>query len=97
MLPPVLLIAVVTEGVLKKMGIAPSQQEIFNTLADSRMDAVTQTLLIFCIVVVAPFALYLLLRQLLDAHFEEVYPRYTVRSDLSFSVCLNVSVCLFRF
>jgi hypothetical protein len=56
MLPPVILTAWLTEWALRGLGLPPGRQAVFDLLADPRVGAVTQALLVFVAVLVAPFA-----------------------------------------
>ena len=56
MLPPVILTAWLTEWALRGLGIPPGRQAVFDLLADPRVGAVTQALLVLVAVVAAPFA-----------------------------------------
>lgn len=56
MLPPVILTAWLSEWALRGLGMPPGRQAVFDLLDDPRMGAVTQALLVFIAVVVAPFA-----------------------------------------
>ena len=55
-LPPVILTAWLVEGARRWLGIPPERQAVFDTLSDPNLGAVTQALLVFVAVVVAPFA-----------------------------------------
>ena len=56
MLPPVILTAWLADGLLRWLGLPPSQQAVFTTLADPSLGTAAQALLIFVAVVVAPLA-----------------------------------------
>jgi len=84
MLPPVILTACLTEWALRGLGIPPDRQAVFDLLADPRVGAVTQALLVFVAVVAAPFAE--------EAVFRGVVFPVVLRSRRLFGTLLLVNV-----